>query len=110
MKVAALLMLLPMAAGQDDKLDSFEKVEAALADAAYTRSQMWMLICGALVMFMQCGFAMLSAGCARNKNAQSVLLKNMIDVCFGMIGWFSVGWSLAYSALMADSSAAKISS
>lgn len=89
-------MLLPMAAGQ---VASFDDVQEALDDAAYTRSQMWMLICGALVMFMQCGFAMLSAGCARNKNAQSVLLKNMIDVCFGMLGWFSVGWSLAYSGV-----------
>jgi len=59
-------------------------------------SPLWAILCGVLVMFMQAGFAMLEAGCARDKNVQSILMKNMIDICVGTLGWFSVGWSLAY--------------
>lgn len=57
---------------------------------------MWLLLCGALVMFMQCGFAMLEAGCCRMKNVQHILLKNFTDVCVGTLGWFIFGYTFAY--------------
>merc|ERR1719311_74503 len=57
---------------------------------------LWMLFCGTVVMYMQAGFAMLTAGCGRDKNVQSILMKNMIDIWVGALGWFSVGWSFAY--------------
>jgi Amt family ammonium transporter len=47
-------------------------------------------------MFMQCGFAMLEAGCCRAKNVQNILMKNMADVCGGTIGWWACGWAFAY--------------
>jgi len=58
---------------------------------------MWLILCGALVMFMQAGFAMVEAGCCRAKNAQAIMLKNFTDVCVGSFGWYIFGWSFAFS-------------
>jgi len=54
------------------------------------------LICGALIFFMQCGFAMLCAGSVRAKNVKNIMLKNILDACGGAIGFFTVGYALAY--------------
>ena len=45
---------------------------------------------------MQCGFAMLCAGSVRQKNVKNIMLKNLLDACGGAIGFFSVGYALAY--------------
>jgi hypothetical protein len=39
----------------------------------------WLILCGALVMFMHAGFAMLETGCCRAKNASNVLMKNLVN-------------------------------
>merc|ERR1719487_2870039 len=57
---------------------------------------MWLLICGTFVFFMHAGFAMLETGNARAKSAQAILIKNLITVCMGTVGWYLLGWSLAY--------------
>lgn len=72
-----------------------EKVAGAM-------DQMWLLLCGALVMFMQAGFAMVESGTCRAKNAQNILLKNLTDVCMGTLGWWFSGWALAYSGPYTD--------
>ena len=33
------------------------------------------------------GFAMLCAGSVRAKNAKNIILLNILDACFGCIGW-----------------------
>merc|ERR1719313_1191682 len=69
-----------------------------LEEADYTTvlDTMWLLICGTFVFFMHAGFAMLEAGSGRSKNAQAILIKNLITVCMGTLGWYFLGWSLAY--------------
>merc|ERR1719335_613388 len=57
---------------------------------------LWLLVCGVFVMFMQAGFAMLEAGTCREKNVNHIMIKNLIDVCVGTVGWYLLGWSLAY--------------
>lgn len=54
------------------------------------------LICGAMIFLMQCGFAMLCAGSVRQKNVKNILLKNLLDACGGAIGFFTIGYALAY--------------
>jgi len=56
----------------------------------------WLLLCGSLVMLMQAGFAMVEAGCCRSRNVQSMLLKNLTDVCSGTLGWWVLGWAFAF--------------
>jgi Amt family ammonium transporter len=57
---------------------------------------MWLILCGALVMLMQAGFAMVESGCCRIKNVQNILMKNVLDVCFGTLCWWAFGWMFAY--------------
>lgn len=45
------------------------------------------LLSGYLVFFMQAGFAMLSAGSVRAKNAKNIILLNLLDACFGCLAW-----------------------
>jgi len=65
-------------------------------DVVVAMDHMWLVICGALVMMMQSGFAMVECGACRAKNVQSILLKNIMDVCVGTLGWWIFGWSFAY--------------
>ncbi|CAK0806553.1 unnamed protein product, partial [Prorocentrum cordatum] len=48
------------------------------------------------MMFMHAGFTMLETGCCRAKNASNVLMKNLVNVCLGTIGWWAVGYGFAY--------------
>jgi Amt family ammonium transporter len=54
------------------------------------------VVCGFMVFFMQCGFALLEAGTVRAKNTKNILLKNMLDACVGALIWFSIGYMIAY--------------
>ena len=55
----------------------------------------WLMICGFLVFFMQCGFALLEAGTVRAKNTKNILLKNLLDACVGGLIWWSIGYMIA---------------
>merc|ERR1719443_1722660 len=74
-------------------------------DVAVVLDTLWLLICGTFVFFMHAGFAMLEAGTGRAKNVQAILIENLITVCMGTLGWYLLGWSLAYGGdtLTADS-------
>ncbi|CAE8649670.1 unnamed protein product, partial [Polarella glacialis] len=62
----------------------------------------WLLLCGALVMIMHAGFALLETGSCRVKNAQNVLMKNLVNVCVGTFGWYLFGWAFAYGGPLND--------
>ena len=57
---------------------------------------LWIMVAGILVFFMQAGFAMLEVGTVRSKNAQNILLKNLLDVCLGTMLWWWFGYGFAY--------------
>merc|ERR1719498_1818842 len=59
----------------------------------------WTILCGALVFFMNAGFALLESGVCRAVSCQSVFLKNMLDACFGTILWFLCGYAFMYGSL-----------
>jgi ammonium transporter, Amt family len=56
----------------------------------------YLLFAGALVYFMQTGFAMLCAGSIRAKNVKNVLLWNLLDSCGGGMAFWVCGYALAY--------------
>lgn len=56
----------------------------------------FVLFSAALVFLMQAGFAMLTVGSIRTKNAKNVLLKNVFDACVGALAYFLFGWGLAF--------------
>jgi Amt family ammonium transporter len=49
-----------------------------------------------MIFLMQCGFTMLCAGSVRQKNVKNIMLKNLLDACGGAIGFWSIGYALAY--------------
>lgn len=49
-----------------------------------------------MIFFMQAGFALVECGSVREKNATSILMKNLFDACAGCVGWWLVGYGFAY--------------
>ncbi len=58
----------------------------------------WLIITASLVFFMQAGFAMVETGLCRAKNAGNILMKNLMDFCFGAVAFWALGWALMYGA------------
>jgi len=58
--------------------------------------EMWHLIAGAMVFFMQAGFSMLEAGCVSQKNTVNILFKNLMDACIATVSFWLLGWGFAY--------------
>ena len=56
----------------------------------------WLLIAGILVLFMQAGFGLVESGFIRSKNVTNILMKNALDLSFGAIAYWAVGFGLAY--------------
>lgn len=56
----------------------------------------FLLVMGAMVYLMQAGFAMLCAGSVRQKNVKNILFKNLLDACGGALGFWTVGYAVAY--------------
>ncbi|MDR1834178.1 MAG: ammonium transporter [Fusobacteriaceae bacterium] len=56
----------------------------------------WVFLAAVLVMFMQCGFAVLEAGLTRQKNTNNVLMKNIMDFCIGSIIFLVLGFGFMF--------------
>ncbi|MER0042386.1 ammonium transporter [Pseudomonas sp. MGal98] len=58
----------------------------------------YFLICGALVMWMAAGFAMLEAGLVRAKNTTEILAKNVALFAIACIMYLLIGYYIMYSS------------
>lgn len=59
----------------------------------------WLVLAAILVIFMQCGFAMLETGLARAKNASHIALQNFTVFGLSMVGYFAIGYGLQFAAV-----------
>ena len=57
---------------------------------------MWIVICGILVFFMQAGFTLVETGFTRAKNAGNIIMKNLMDLCIGTLGFWAIGYTIMY--------------
>jgi len=55
------------------------------------------LICGAFVMWMAAGFAMLESGLVRSKNTATICLKNVSLYCVACFTFYLIGYDLMYT-------------
>ncbi len=70
---------------------------AALADTAKRgATYVWVMICGFMVFFFQCGFAMVETGFCRGKNAAHTMTMNFMVFLVGAIGYFLVGFAIQF--------------
>ena len=71
--------------GQDKEMKSCEKplTLTLQATSGLDTDTFYLPFAGALVFFMQAGFAMLCAGSVRQKNVKNIMLKDMLDAGSG---------------------------
>ena len=62
---------------------------------------MWLLVAGFLVMFMQPGFALVEAGFTRSKNTANIVMKNLMDFSIGSLLYWTIGFTLMYGESVA---------
>jgi len=65
-------------------------------ELSYALDTFYFLVCGALVMWMAAGFAMLEAGMVRAKNTAEILTKNISLFATACIMYMLVGYNLMY--------------
>lgn len=57
---------------------------------------LWILMAGVLVFLMQAGFTLVEAGFTRSKNTINIIMKNVMDLCIGSLGFWAIGYTLMY--------------
>lgn len=75
-----------------------EEFSTVINEHVYAINTVWVALCAALIFFMEGGFALLEAGFIRRKNAMSIIAKVIVDIAFGGIAFFAVGFGVAYGA------------
>jgi ammonium transporter, Amt family len=78
-----------------------EEAPAAPAPAYLTQevaNVIWLCLCAFLVFFMQAGFAMVETGLTRAKNSVNIMMKNLLDFCFGATLFWAIGYAIMYSS------------
>jgi Amt family ammonium transporter len=71
-------------------------MEQQIFQLQYAMDTFYFLVCGALVMWMAAGFAMLEAGLVRSKNTTEILTKNVVLFAIACIMYMVVGYDIMY--------------
>ena len=71
-------------------------MENEIFQLQYALDTFYFLVCGALVMWMAAGFAMLEAGLVRSKNTVEILTKNVALFAVASIMYMVCGYSIMY--------------
>ncbi|MFK8043275.1 ammonium transporter [Congregibacter sp.] len=77
-------------------------MENQIFELSYALDTFYFLVCGALVMWMAAGFAMLEAGLVRSKNTTEILTKNVALFAIACTMYMVVGYSIMYPSLGAS--------
>ena len=71
-------------------------MENQIFQLQYALDTFYFLMCGALVMWMAAGFAMLEAGLVRSKNTTEILTKNIALYAVACTMYMVCGYSIMY--------------
>ena len=75
-------------------------LENNIFELQYALDTFYFLVCGALVMWMAAGFAMLEAGLVRSKNTTEILTKNVALFAISCTMYLICGYSIMYDGGM----------
>ncbi|WP_239614931.1 ammonium transporter [Cohnella mopanensis] len=56
----------------------------------------WVVLTAAMILLMEGGFALLEAGFVRQKNAVSIIMKVFVDIAFGAIVFYAIGFAFMH--------------
>jgi ammonium transporter, Amt family len=73
-----------------------ETAEVPTIEIVRAIDSVWVAICAALIFQMEGGFALLESGFVRSKNSISIIAKVIIDIIFGGVAFYLVGFAIAY--------------
>ena len=76
-----------------EKLD-LESIAKTAAATKVGLNYVWVLLCGMLIFFFQCGFAMVETGFCRAKNASHTMFMNFLVFLVGLVGFLFTGFAL----------------
>lgn len=68
----------------------------SLQELASAVDTIWVLLCAALVFFMEGGFAFLEAGFISSKNSLNIVMKVFTDCTVGMLCYWAIGFGVMY--------------
>lgn len=97
--VTLILGVTQSAFAQDPQPPDLKKVADAAADTTTSLNVIWVLIAGALVFFMQAGFALVETGFTRAKNVTHTMMMNMMVFCIGALGYWLTGFAFQFGGV-----------
>ena len=75
---------------------TLQSVTDSMAQMTQAVDTLWVLIAAFLVFFMQAGFAYVEGGLTRAKNQNNILMKNLLDFCFGTLAFWTIGFAIMF--------------
>ena len=75
-------------------------MENQIFELQYAMDTFYFLVCGALVMWMAAGFAMLEAGLVRSKNTTEILTKNISLFAISCTMYLICGYAIMYDSTL----------
>ena len=82
--------------GAAPPVDPMATMNATMESISVSVDTVWVIVAAILVFFMQAGFAYVEGGMTRAKNQNNILMKNLLDFCFGTISFFVVGFAFMF--------------
>lgn len=67
-----------------------------VAQLSHGLDTVWVVLTAAMILLMEGGFALLEAGFVRQKNAVSIIMKVFVDIAFGALVFYFLGFALMY--------------
>ena len=79
-------------------MDNNIDIIASIGSLASAVDTVWVLLAAILIFMMQMGFASVEAGFTRSKNTANILMKNLLDFCFGALLFWLLGFRIMFGA------------
>ena len=77
-------------------MNDLAKLSSSVSELRFALDTFYLLMSGALVMWMAAGFAMLEAGLVRSKNTTEILTKNIVLYAIACVVFLLVGYNIMY--------------
>ncbi|MBI4378684.1 MAG: ammonium transporter [Nitrospinae bacterium] len=86
----------PLLSLAEDAVPTITDLSTKLDAHARAIDMVWVLVTAFLVFWMQAGFAYVEGGFTQAKNTNNIMMKNLLDFCFGSIAYWAIGFGLMF--------------